>query len=56
MNVILWQESVNMPGIYDLELDTSILSSEECTNATHERLETETCGKVFNLIADMRTQ
>ncbi|KZK84245.1 Chloramphenicol 3-O phosphotransferase [Pseudovibrio sp. Ad13] len=28
--VLRWQEEVHKPGIYDLELDTSMLSAEEC--------------------------
>src|SRR5215470_13136475 len=28
--VMLWQQAVHTPGIYDLEVDTSVLSAEEC--------------------------
>ena len=31
--VILWQHEVHIPGIYDLEVDTSLLSPEECARA-----------------------
>jgi chloramphenicol 3-O phosphotransferase len=51
--VILWQNSVHVPGIYDLELDTSVLSSEECADAIRMRLETEPYGTAFKRIADM---
>ena len=50
--VILWQDSVHVPGIYDLELDTSVLSSEECADAIRMRLETEPYGTAFKQIAD----
>ncbi len=30
--VIAWQREVHLPGLYDLELDTSILSPEECAH------------------------
>lgn len=51
--VILWQDSVHAPGIYDLELDTSVLSSEECADAIRMQLETEPYGTAFKQIADM---
>ncbi|PKG23112.1 chloramphenicol phosphotransferase CPT family protein [Niallia nealsonii] len=51
--VILWQDSVHVPGIYDLELDTSVLSSEECAGAIRMQLETEPYGTAFKQIADM---
>ncbi|MBN3555837.1 chloramphenicol phosphotransferase [Fictibacillus nanhaiensis] len=34
--VALWQQLVHEPGIYDLEVDTSILTSEECAEQIHE--------------------
>lgn len=37
--VRLWQERVHVPGIYDLEVDTSELSPEECAEAVRRRLE-----------------
>jgi chloramphenicol 3-O phosphotransferase len=36
--VLLWQQSVHDPGIYDLELDTSLLSPEECAGTIRVRL------------------
>jgi chloramphenicol 3-O phosphotransferase len=33
-----WQTAVHVPGIYDLELDTSILTPEECAATIHRRL------------------
>ncbi|MCH8025460.1 MAG: chloramphenicol phosphotransferase [Chloroflexi bacterium] len=36
--VLLWQEEVHKPGIYDLEVDTSLLSPEGCAEAIRRRL------------------
>jgi chloramphenicol 3-O phosphotransferase len=36
--VLLWQQAVHVPGIYDLEVDTSALSPEECAAVIHRRL------------------
>jgi chloramphenicol 3-O phosphotransferase len=38
--VVRWQEEVHRPGIYDLELDASVLSPAECAAAIRRRL----CG------------
>jgi len=37
--VRLWQQAVHTPGIYDLEVDTSLLSSEACAEVIRQRLE-----------------
>src|SRR2546423_4279779 len=37
--VALWQEAVHIPGIYDLEVDTSRQSPEECADAIRRRLD-----------------
>lgn len=34
-----WQDQVHVPGIYDVEVDTSVLTPEECAAAIRERLE-----------------
>src|SRR5688500_16303587 len=34
-----WQEAVHTPGVYDLEVDTSILTPEECAALIRARLE-----------------
>jgi chloramphenicol 3-O phosphotransferase len=34
-----WQEQVHVPGVYDLEVDTSVLSPKECAEAIVERLD-----------------
>jgi chloramphenicol 3-O phosphotransferase len=36
--VRLWQETVHVPGVYDLEVDTSVLTPEECADAIRRRL------------------
>ena len=36
--VRLWQREVHIPGIYDLEVDTSVLSPEACAEAIRRRL------------------
>jgi chloramphenicol 3-O phosphotransferase len=37
--VRLWQQAVHVPGIYDLEVDTSLLSPERCAALIRQRLE-----------------
>lgn len=37
--VKLWQQAVHRPGIYDLEVDTSAMSSEECADLISKRLD-----------------
>ncbi|HST24733.1 MAG TPA: hypothetical protein VLJ76_01965 [Gaiellaceae bacterium] len=37
--VELWERSVHDPGIYDLEVDTSLLSPDECAEAIRQRLQ-----------------
>ncbi|WP_202354332.1 chloramphenicol phosphotransferase CPT family protein [Mesorhizobium sp. 113-3-3] len=36
--VRLWQEAVHRPGVYDLEVDTSVLSPGQCAEAIRQRL------------------
>jgi len=33
-----WQDQVHALGVYDLEVDTSVLTPEECASAIRERL------------------
>lgn len=37
--VLRWQHEVHVPGIYDLEVDTSVLSPAECADAIRRRVE-----------------
>ena len=34
-----WQREVHVPGVYDLEVDTSVLSPEQCADAIRRRLD-----------------
>jgi chloramphenicol 3-O phosphotransferase len=37
--VRLWEQAVHDPGVYDLEVDTSVLSPEECADRIRQRLD-----------------
>ena len=49
--VLLWQEEVHKPGIYDLEVDTSVLSPDECAEAIRRRLEDGPPASAFEQLA-----
>jgi chloramphenicol 3-O phosphotransferase len=49
--VQLWQRAVHEPGIYDLEVDTSMLSPEECADAIRRRLESRPAPSAFSRLA-----
>ena len=49
--VSLWHEAVHTPGVYDLEVDTSVLSSEECADLIHQRLESGPPPSAFRCLA-----
>lgn len=51
-----WQEAVHDPGIYDLEIDTSGLSPEECADLIRQRLEAGPRGVAFQRLAGMVTE
>jgi chloramphenicol 3-O phosphotransferase len=53
--VRLWQEAVHVPGIYDLEVDTSVLSAEECADLIRRRLEEGPPPSAFPRLAAMAT-
>jgi chloramphenicol 3-O phosphotransferase len=46
-----WQEAVHIPGIYDMEVDTSLLSPEQCAAAIYRRLENGPRGTAFERLA-----
>ena len=50
--VILWQEEVHKPGIYDLEVDTSLLSPQECAEEIRQRLAEGPPGTAFQQLAE----
>ncbi len=49
--VRLWQDAVHAPGIYDLEVDTSVLSPEACADAIRYRLENGPPPSAFQRLA-----
>jgi chloramphenicol 3-O phosphotransferase len=52
--VVRWQNAVHVPGIYDLEVDTSRLSPDECAVAIRRRLEAGPPGSAFTKLAAAR--
>lgn len=51
--VRLWQREVHIPGIYDLELDTALLSPSECAALIRERLHDGSARTAFQQLAAM---
>ncbi len=51
--VSLWQQAVHLPGIYDLEVDTSVLSPEACADVVRQRLEDGPSPWAFRRLAAM---
>lgn len=51
--VHLWQQAVHEPGIYDLEVDTSVLSAQECAEVIRRRLEADPAPSAFHHLASM---
>jgi len=54
--VLRWQNAVHIPGIYDLEVDTSQQSAEECAAAIGRRLQTGPPGSAFARLAGDSTR
>ena len=50
--VHLWQEEVHKPGIYDLEVDTSLLSPQDCAAQIRQRLAEGPRGTAFQQLAE----
>jgi chloramphenicol 3-O phosphotransferase len=46
-----WQHEVHVPGIYDLEVDTSLLTPEECAEAISRRLDDGPPPSAFRQLA-----
>lgn len=46
-----WQDAVHVPGIYDVEVDTSVLSAEECAGVIRRRLDEGAVGVAFRELA-----
>jgi chloramphenicol 3-O phosphotransferase len=53
--VLLWQREIHIPGIYDLEVDTSVLSPEECAAAIRRQLDDGPPPMAFQQLADTAT-
>ncbi len=49
--VRLWQEAVHAPGVYDLEVDTSVLSPTQCAASIRERIEQGPPPSAFRRLA-----
>ncbi|WP_059103033.1 chloramphenicol phosphotransferase CPT family protein [Shouchella shacheensis] len=54
--VRLWQELVHVPGIYDLEIDTSVLSPEESAHLISQRLKNGPRPTAFQRIEGMGSE
>lgn len=52
--VLLWQREVHKPGIYDLEVDTSRHSAQECASLIKSRLENGGAPTAFEILAGLR--
>lgn len=53
--VRLWQQEVHVPGIYDLEVDTSLLSPEECAEVIRQHLAHGPAPSAIQRLATMST-
>lgn len=51
--VRLWQTAVHDPGIYDLEVDTSLLTPQECADVIGERLDRSLAPTAFARLATL---
>jgi len=49
-----WQEEVHKPGIYDLEVDTSLLTPQRCAEAIRQRLNSGPEALAFRTLAARR--
>jgi len=47
-----WQDEVHKPGVYDLEVDTSLLSPEQCAEAIRTRVREGPPGSAFHQLAE----
>ncbi|MEH2110707.1 chloramphenicol phosphotransferase CPT family protein [Nostoc sp.] len=54
--VQLWQREVHIPGIYDLEVDTSVLSSGACAEVIRQYLANNPAPSAFQRIAAYHTE
>ena len=54
--VHFWQREVHIPGIYDLEVDTSVLSAEECAAVIRQVLDHGPTPSAFQRLAAVATK
>jgi chloramphenicol 3-O phosphotransferase len=50
-SIQLWQREVHIPGIYDLEVDTSVLNPEACAAAIRQQLDHGPVPTAFQRLA-----
>jgi len=48
-----WQREVHIPGIYDIEVDTSLQTAEQCAAAIHQRLGAGPPPSAFRRLAEI---
>jgi len=46
-----WQDDVHVPGVYDMEVDTSLLRPEEAAELIRDRIATRPHGKAIGILA-----
>ena len=51
--VRLWQREVHIPGIYDIEIDTSTLSPSECAEVIRQHLANNPAPSAFQQLAEL---
>jgi chloramphenicol 3-O phosphotransferase len=51
--VLLWQQEVHRPGLYDLDVDTALHSPEACAAAIRRRLDDPAPFSAFHRLAEM---
>ena len=49
--VQLWQQEVHRPGLYDLEVDTAVLSPQDCADVIRQQLADGPTPRVFERLA-----
>jgi chloramphenicol 3-O phosphotransferase len=50
--VLRWQREIHLPGVYDLEVDTSLLTPEQCAAAIRRRLDDGPPPTAFQRLAE----
>jgi chloramphenicol 3-O phosphotransferase len=55
-SIQLWQRQVHIPGIYDLEVDTAVLSPEACAAAIRQLLDRGRAPTAFQRLAALATR